>query len=113
MQIQHAGHVTAGEVIKPAVTDSQTDAAHVFGRVVLRIEILDVRGRRVAGGGANHLRGTGIRYESPGLFVWNTRDCKGQPVPSGCYWVRILPGRAPADSKPARQSIVSPVLILR
>ncbi len=77
-----------------------------------RIEVLDVHGRCVAA-----TRGMGaspITRVGSGSFAWNGCDDRGRPLPSGCYWVRVLRGSTAESQAAAGGAYLStPVRILR
>jgi hypothetical protein len=59
----------------------------------LKITVYDALGRRVAG-----LADGGMRPGFHGI-AWNGRDDRGEPAPSGVYFVRIDNGRKSSTSK--------------
>ncbi|MCK4412501.1 MAG: CehA/McbA family metallohydrolase [Candidatus Eisenbacteria sp.] len=60
------------------------------GITPVALEVLDLTGRRVFRTEFTSSRGSGAPH--PGLtgITWDGRDPLGRPVPSGCYWVRLL-----------------------
>lgn len=95
---------------RPAVTVSPNPATSAVTLRLARpldvgekLEIVNVRGERVAVAGWNG--GAGLLARDSGTWTWDRRDHAGRDVPSGFYWVRV-----------ASENVVAPaqrILVLR